>query len=197
MDYSLPGTSVHGILQARLLEWVAISDLGGSSRPRHRTHVSSVSCIGKWILYHWATWEALRAEGSRVNEEDLGNSEGVGAGSQGSLGWTLALVAEVPQGHRDQSVWSLCWNVSLCPGNGSSSDRDLLTEIACRVLRHLLDRKGQLTFYSLFSDKGLLTRRLICVDLPKVWCHSQKALIKVTFLHSKDTTIYNKERGVQ
>ena len=134
MDYSLPGTSVHGILQARLLEWVAISDLGGSSRPRHRTHVSSVSCTGKWILYHWATWEALRAEGRRVNEEDLGNSEGVGAGSQGSLGWTLALVAEVPQGHRDQSVWSLCWNVSLCPWNGSSSDRDLLTEIACRVL---------------------------------------------------------------
>lgn len=54
--------------------------------------------------------------------------------SQGSLGWTLALVAEVPQGHRDQSVWSLCWNVSLCPGNGSSSDCDLLTEVACRVL---------------------------------------------------------------
>ena len=52
-------------------------------------------------------------------------------------------------------------------------------------------RKGQLTFYSLFSDKGLSTRRLICVDLPKVWCHSQKALNKVIFLHSKDT------RGVQ
>ena len=33
--------------------------------------------------------------------------------------------------------------------------------------------KGQLTFYSLFSDKGLSTRRLICVVLPKVWCHSQ------------------------
>ena len=52
-------------------------------------------------------------------------------------------------------------------------------------------QKGQLTFYSLFSDKGLSTRRLICVDLPKVWCHSQKVLNKVTFLHSKDT------RGVQ
>ena len=58
-------------------------------------------------------------------------------------------------------------------------------------LHHFLANKGQLTFYSLFSDKGLLTRRLICVDLPKVWCHSQKALNKVTFLHSKDT------RGVQ
>ena len=53
-------------------------------------------------------------------------------------------------------------------------------------------QKGQLTFYSLFSDKGLSTRRLICVDLPKVWCHSQKALNKVTFLHGKDRAIYNK-----
>ena len=50
------------------------------------------------------------------------------------------------------------------------------------------------------SDKGLLTRKLIClksVVLTKVWRHSQKALIKVTFLHSKDTTIYNKERAIQ
>ena len=61
-------------------------------------------------------------------------------------------------------------------------------------LHHLLAKKGQLTFYSLFSDKGLLTRRLICADLPKVRCHSQKALNKVTFLHSKDTAIYNKQK---
>ena len=59
-------------------------------------------------------------------------------------------------------------------------------------LHYLLAKKGQLTFHSLFSDKGLSTRRLICVDLPKVWCHSQKALNKVTFLHSKDTATYNK-----
>ena len=48
------------------------------------------------------------------------------------------------------------------------------------------------------SDKGLLTRKLIClksVVLTKVWRHSQKALTKVTFLHCKDTTIYNNERS--
>ena len=73
MDCSLPGTSVHGIHQARLLEGVAIFYVRGSSRPRDRTHVSSVSCIGKWILYHCATWEALRSEGSWVNEEDPRN----------------------------------------------------------------------------------------------------------------------------
>ena len=43
--YSLPGSSVHGILQARLLGWVAISYFRGSSRPRDLTHVSCVSCI--------------------------------------------------------------------------------------------------------------------------------------------------------
>ena len=34
MDHSLPGSSVHGILQAKILEWVAISSSRGSSRPR-------------------------------------------------------------------------------------------------------------------------------------------------------------------
>ena len=43
MDCSLPGFSVHGILQARILEWVTISFSRGSSQPRDRTQVS---CIG-------------------------------------------------------------------------------------------------------------------------------------------------------
>ena len=55
MDYSLPCSSIHGIFQARILEWVAISFSRGSFRPRVQTRVS---CIGKWILYHWVTREA-------------------------------------------------------------------------------------------------------------------------------------------
>ena len=47
-DCSLPGFSVHGISQARILEWVAISFSRGSSQPRDWTHVS---CIGRRILY--------------------------------------------------------------------------------------------------------------------------------------------------
>ena len=39
MDYSLPGSSVHGILKARILEWVAIPFSRGSSRPRDQTPV--------------------------------------------------------------------------------------------------------------------------------------------------------------
>ena len=48
MDCSLPGSSVHGIFQTRILEWVAISFSKGSSRPRDQTHVS---CITKVLYY--------------------------------------------------------------------------------------------------------------------------------------------------
>ena len=45
MDYSPPGSSVHGILQARILEWVAISSSRGSSPPKDQTHVSVSSAL--------------------------------------------------------------------------------------------------------------------------------------------------------
>ena len=51
MDCSPPGSSVHGILQARIPEWVAVSSSRRASRPRNRTWVSYISCIGRWILY--------------------------------------------------------------------------------------------------------------------------------------------------
>ena len=51
-DCSPPGSSIYGILQARILEWVAISFSKGSSQPRDRTHISFVSCIGRRVLYH-------------------------------------------------------------------------------------------------------------------------------------------------
>ena len=60
MDCSLPGSSVHGIFQARILEWVAVSYSRGSSRPRDRTCVSCISCFGRQILYHCTTWKALQ-----------------------------------------------------------------------------------------------------------------------------------------
>ena len=53
IDCNPPGSSVHGILQARILEWVAISYSRGSSRPRDRTQISYVSCIGSQVLYHY------------------------------------------------------------------------------------------------------------------------------------------------
>ena len=55
MDYRPPGSSVPGILHARILEWVAISFSRGSSQPRHRTQVS---CIAGRFFTIWATRKA-------------------------------------------------------------------------------------------------------------------------------------------
>ena len=63
MDWSPPGSLVHGISQARTLEWVAISYSRGSS-PRDQTWVS---CIDRQILYHWLTRAACLAEEDLLN----------------------------------------------------------------------------------------------------------------------------------
>ena len=60
MDCSPPGSAVHGISQARIPEWVAISYSRGPSPPRDRTQVFCISCIDRWILYYRATWKAPR-----------------------------------------------------------------------------------------------------------------------------------------
>ena len=52
MDCSPPGSSVHGILQARILEWVVKPSSRGSSRPRDRISISYISCVGRWVLYN-------------------------------------------------------------------------------------------------------------------------------------------------
>ena len=58
MDCSQPGLSVHGILQARILEWAAMPSSRGSSQPEDRTHVSYVSHTGTWVI-STATRKAL------------------------------------------------------------------------------------------------------------------------------------------
>ena len=49
INYRAKGSSVQGISQARILDWVAIYFSRGSFQPRDQT---SISCIGRWILYH-------------------------------------------------------------------------------------------------------------------------------------------------
>ena len=56
MDYSPPGSFVHGILQARILEWVAMPFSRGSSQPRDRTQVFCIA--GGRFFIIWATKEA-------------------------------------------------------------------------------------------------------------------------------------------
>ena len=53
-----PASSVQGIFQVRIMEWVAISSSMGSSWPRYWTRIF---CINRWILYHWTIWETVIA----------------------------------------------------------------------------------------------------------------------------------------
>ena len=57
MDCSPPSSYVHGLFQARILDWLAISSFRKSSYPGTEP-MSWFSCIGKQTLYHWTTWEA-------------------------------------------------------------------------------------------------------------------------------------------
>ena len=76
-DCSPPGSD-HGVLQARILEWVAVPSSREASQPTDQTSLSSISCIGRRVLYHqchlwsgiktrpphwehhWTTWEVPR-----------------------------------------------------------------------------------------------------------------------------------------
>ena len=59
VDWGLPGSSVHGILQARTLEWVAMPSSRGSSQPRDQTYFCYVSCIGSRVLTASTTYSCL------------------------------------------------------------------------------------------------------------------------------------------
>ena len=63
MDRSLPGSSVHGIFQARILEWVAIPFSRESSQPRNETQVSHITCRFFTI---WATREGPGAKKKKI-----------------------------------------------------------------------------------------------------------------------------------
>ena len=51
MDCSLPSSSVHGILQARIVEWISRPLSKGSFRLRDGTHISCASCTGRQVIY--------------------------------------------------------------------------------------------------------------------------------------------------
>ena len=59
LDCSLPGSSVHGIFQVKILEWVVIYSFSGFSRAKDQTWVSCASCIAGGFFYPWDIGEAL------------------------------------------------------------------------------------------------------------------------------------------
>ena len=96
MDCSLPGSSVHGIFQARVLEWVAISFSRGSSWPRDRTWVSCIAgrrFINRWLVFIHQT--------ERINFQAVSKSRhGMYVQSlRGNYNWSI------------QATWVLGWGV--------------------------------------------------------------------------------------
>ena len=63
IDYSLPGSSVHGLLQARILEWIDMPSSRRSSLPRDRTHGLLQLLHFRRILYHWSAREVHASYG--------------------------------------------------------------------------------------------------------------------------------------
>ena len=82
VDSSPPSSSAHGILQVRILKWVAMPSFRGSFRPRDWTHLSYVSCTKSGFFttqplgrpFFWADWEAkeeIYLIGHRINQSNL------------------------------------------------------------------------------------------------------------------------------
>ena len=99
MEYSPPGSSVHGISQARILEWVAISFFKGSSWPRDRTRVS---CLTNWLFTTEPPGKAVP-----VSEQILLEAGMVGPGT-GLLN-SLFHLAPLPPVTAGLSHWLTWW----------------------------------------------------------------------------------------
>ena len=111
VDCSPPVSSVHGILQARILKWVATPSSKGSSQPRDQTCISYVFCIGMWALYP----HSPLVSGAQAWVRD---SAGIGPHAQnqpspphntGLLPWTLSAVLSL-----SSIILKLCVCVCLC-----------------------------------------------------------------------------------
>ena len=132
MDYSLPGSSVHGIFQARILEWAAISFSTGSSWPRDQTQVSLF--VGRRFAV-WATREAYKSYKECANckklQGNVGNKEyvvnkvvtGIKEYFNVILGAAVHIL-ETPVCHNPLgSPW--CANV---PGLGSTTPTEIISK---------------------------------------------------------------------
>ena len=150
MDCSLPRSSLHGISQARILEWVAISFSRLSSQPRDR---SWVSCIAGRFFNIWATRETLRyADNTTVmaeSEEELKSlsmkwsSSAVQCSASGSVVseslWPLGLYGPWNSASQNTGVDSLSLLQRIFPIQGSNPGLPL-----CRRILYQLSHKGSL-----------------------------------------------------
>ena len=88
MDCSLPGSSVHGILQARIFEWVAMPSSGEIFPTQDGTHVSYNSCISRQVLFKGFLCGSAGKE-SACSAGDLGSIPGLGRSPEEGKGFPL------------------------------------------------------------------------------------------------------------
>ena len=107
MDCSPPRSSVHGILQARMLEWVAISFSRGSW-PRDRTHVF---CIAGRFFTIWLPWKPKQTEVCNLSKKEGKRAKGErkkGVHISSAVRITKHLAGGLTKSH-DQILWSSCY----------------------------------------------------------------------------------------
>ena len=127
VDSSPPGSSVHGILQARTLEWVATPSSRGASPPRDQTHISYASCIGRRILDHERAPPG-KPSGDRVmNKNDTvlmleGINEDTKRGFGDGYRWVLLRIQVM-------DLQECCWRTLIMPP--SHRRRSLLASAGC------------------------------------------------------------------
>ena len=106
---SLPRSSVHGILQARIVEWVDIPFSRGSSRPRDWTWVS---CIAGRFFTIWATREALMIP--NLATSNMYQSNCWGLNSEGQIEWTSQHAVDLRLKVKDlESCSQTLWHVRI------------------------------------------------------------------------------------
>ena len=97
MDCKTPGSSVHEILQVRILEWVALPSSRGSSRPRDQIQISYISCTGRifltqglnpGLLHYRQILYCLSLEGSRIWSTYMINASGMNERKSSSV-WII------------------------------------------------------------------------------------------------------------
>ena len=127
MDCSPSGSSVHGILQARILEWVTMPSSRGSSWPRDQTWVSHIA--GRFFT-HWATWEVHQTNKSGILNEDLhifihmcGSQQTVENSSRDGNTRPPDLPPEKPICRSGSNSQNWTWNNGLVPNRKKSTSR--------------------------------------------------------------------------
>ena len=117
MDYSLPGYSVHGILQARILEWVTMPSSKGSSQPTDRTQGSNSHLL---CLLHWQMCSLSLVPPGKP--QIFSSVQSLSHVQLFATPWTVACQGPMPMEFSKQEFWSEFAISYFSPGLYEGSD---------------------------------------------------------------------------